>query len=71
MTSEGQLFLCRKDSYSHTLAPFGVRISRNHERRLRQVGLARKRLHLLVRQTPRIVKNGESVAFKRPLSKDV
>jgi hypothetical protein len=71
MARKRQLLAGRKDAHAHPIALFSRRIARKNERRLRKVCLTRKRLHLVIRETLRIVKDSQGIALQWAFCKDI
>src|SRR4029453_11503767 len=71
MSGKRQLFLDRKYADPLPLLCFNLWFARQDEGCFRKVHLARERLHLLIAQTARVGENGQRIAGKRRLRKNI
>jgi hypothetical protein len=71
MARKRQLFFSGEDAHAYTIAPLGLRIVWKKKRRLRKICLSCQRLHLVVRESMRIMKDRQRIALERALSEDI
>ena len=71
MPRKGQFLVHREDPHTDAMLALFLRVAWQDERGLRQVGLARQRLHFGLGQAARISEDGEHIALKCALCKDI